>query len=165
MKPCALAVVLNHERNEVLLTKRRDVPLWVLPGGGIESAEAPESAVLREVLEETGLTVRIERKSAEYYPINRLTSHTHLFECRVVEGLMRLSDETCNVNFFPLAHLPQSLFELHQLWLKESLSQSQRMVRKPISEVTYTSFFMYFLKHPIITSRLLLARMGCPINS
>lgn len=34
---------------------------WLLPGGGIEPGETEEACVLREVHEETGLQVRIER--------------------------------------------------------------------------------------------------------
>ena len=36
---------------------RHDPPLWWLPGGGIDFAETPESALVREFLEETGLAV------------------------------------------------------------------------------------------------------------
>jgi 8-oxo-dGTP pyrophosphatase MutT (NUDIX family) len=34
---------------------------WLLPGGGMEAGETPEACVAREMLEETGLTVRVER--------------------------------------------------------------------------------------------------------
>src|ERR1700690_216908 len=37
---------------------RHDPPLWWLPGGGIHFGETPESTVLREFHEETGLVVR-----------------------------------------------------------------------------------------------------------
>src|SRR5487761_2449538 len=36
---------------------RHDPPLWWLPGGGIDFAETPESALVREFLEEPGLAV------------------------------------------------------------------------------------------------------------
>jgi 8-oxo-dGTP diphosphatase len=34
---------------------------WTLPGGGVEGAETLREAVVREVLEETGLNVRVGR--------------------------------------------------------------------------------------------------------
>ncbi len=53
-------VVIEGDR--VLLVKRANEPLkgeWSLPGGAVEIGEALEAAVAREVLEETGLTVRV----------------------------------------------------------------------------------------------------------
>jgi ADP-ribose pyrophosphatase YjhB (NUDIX family) len=48
---------------EILLVQasvRSDVPgTWWLPGGGLEPGESPESAVVREVQEETGLVARV----------------------------------------------------------------------------------------------------------
>jgi len=34
---------------------------WVLPGGGVDHGEHPETAVVREVSEETGYDVRVDR--------------------------------------------------------------------------------------------------------
>jgi len=53
------AVVLNGA-GQVLLVKRAHEPLkgeWSLPGGGVEVGETLEAAVVRELFEETGLTV------------------------------------------------------------------------------------------------------------
>ena len=56
------AVVVDAE-GRVLLVRRARPPsagTWTLPGGRVEAGETPEAAVVREVLEETGLAVRVE---------------------------------------------------------------------------------------------------------
>ena len=40
---------------------RNGPTVWILPGGGREEAEDEESCIVREVLEETHLDVRVER--------------------------------------------------------------------------------------------------------
>jgi ADP-ribose pyrophosphatase YjhB (NUDIX family) len=59
--PAVNAVIFNRQR-EVLLTRRsdkvREPGKWCLPGGHLEIGEPWETAVIREVAEETGLGVR-----------------------------------------------------------------------------------------------------------
>jgi 8-oxo-dGTP diphosphatase len=53
--------------DEVLLIERGKEPLkgfWTLPGGLVEAGERLESAVVRELLEETGLRVRPTKVAA-----------------------------------------------------------------------------------------------------
>ena len=59
----AVGVVVVH-RSSVLLVKRGQEPsrgLWSIPGGLIELGESLEEAARREVMEETGIQVRIEK--------------------------------------------------------------------------------------------------------
>jgi 8-oxo-dGTP pyrophosphatase MutT (NUDIX family) len=56
--PGAVAAVLD-ERGRLLLTRRMDNALWVMPGGRLELGETIAQAAEREVLEETGLTVEV----------------------------------------------------------------------------------------------------------
>lgn len=54
------AIVLRHD--DVLLVRRGTAPqkgLWSVPGGALELGESLEQGVRREVLEETGLEVRV----------------------------------------------------------------------------------------------------------
>jgi 8-oxo-dGTP diphosphatase len=58
--PCVGAVV-HDTTGRLLLIRRGRAPsrgLWSLPGGRVEPGETLEQAIEREVLEETGLTVR-----------------------------------------------------------------------------------------------------------
>ncbi|MFM1916542.1 MAG: hypothetical protein RJB01_57 [Actinomycetota bacterium] len=61
--PCAGAVCFD-QRGRLLLIQRGHEPAqgqWTLPGGRCEVNEASESAVVREVREETGLEVEVIR--------------------------------------------------------------------------------------------------------
>ena len=61
--PCVGAVI-KDERGRLLLIKRGHEPgagLWSLPGGRIEPGETDAEALVREMLEETGLTVEVGR--------------------------------------------------------------------------------------------------------
>ena len=59
LRVAAYAVI--ERRGKILLTHwRRDhLHGWTLPGGGLEPGEDPRDAVVREVLEETGLEARV----------------------------------------------------------------------------------------------------------
>jgi ADP-ribose pyrophosphatase YjhB (NUDIX family) len=57
---CVGAIVVD-ERGRLLLIKRGHEPgagLWSLPGGRIEPGETDDEALVRELREETGLTVK-----------------------------------------------------------------------------------------------------------
>lgn len=61
--PCAGAVCFD-QHGRLLLIQRGQAPAqgqWTLPGGRCEANEASKNAVVREVLEETGLEVEIIR--------------------------------------------------------------------------------------------------------
>lgn len=146
MLPASIGIILNAAQNKVLLVKRKDTPIWVLPGGGIEKGESPEAALIREIQEETALQIEILRKCAEYTPINRLARSTHVFICKIVSGEMALSSETNGIGFYPVINLPKTFFFPHALWLKEALSQ--KFIQRPLTEISYGALIKYFIKHP-----------------
>jgi 8-oxo-dGTP pyrophosphatase MutT (NUDIX family) len=53
------ASALIFHKEKVLLVKHRKLGVWLYPGGHTEPNETPEETLLREVKEETGLTVKI----------------------------------------------------------------------------------------------------------
>lgn len=111
------------ERGWVLLGHRRDGDHWGQPGGGLEAGETPWAGVVREVREETGLEVEVERLVGVYsWP--RLDEIIFSFACRVAGGALATSDETRAVRYFPLDALPKTLFREHALRIEDALSAS-----------------------------------------
>lgn len=157
IKPAAIAIIFNEDDTAVLLVKRRDVPIWVLPGGGIDPNESPEQAAIREAFEETGLNVSIDRQSGEYHPINNLASDTSVFVCHIVEGKPQISDESSDWGFFPVEKLPSDMFFLHRDWLNDARS-STTIVKRPIDQITYWGLLKYALTHPLQLIRFAITR-------
>jgi 8-oxo-dGTP diphosphatase len=100
----AFAIILD-EQDRVLLSHRRDLDVWNLPGGGVESGELPNEAVLREVWEETGLEVEIERLAGIYGKTDK-DELVFSFVCRVTGGELALTDESSENRYFEITSIP-----------------------------------------------------------
>jgi ADP-ribose pyrophosphatase YjhB (NUDIX family) len=158
-KTSAFSIVTKDEGRSLLLTKRKDVPVWVLPGGGVEPDESPEKAAWREVLEETGITVKIIRCSGHYFPINRLSHETYVYEATAIHGELKLSDETSEIAYFPLNALPKALFLVHRDWISDWQNSGGATITKHLSQVTYWNMVKYLFKHPLIFLQFLGTRI------
>ena len=101
----AAAVILDEDRNILLVksTYNRFHP-WGLPGGGLEYGEHPEEAIIREVWEETGLRVCVEKLLL----INTLRPDRvgMYYLCKITGGTFYPSDEVSEFAYFSLDNLP-----------------------------------------------------------
>ena len=127
----AYAVIFD-EAGDVLFCHRRDCDFWNLPGGGVESGEAPWQAVVREVREEVGLEVEVARLAGLYSWI-ALDEVIYSFVCRVIGGaLLTQTDETDDARYFALENLPANTFLEHAARARDAaLGQPTAVLRIP----------------------------------
>ncbi len=106
-----LAAIFDHQGRVLLVHQTYGQRVWSFPGGRAESGEAPWSAAIREVKEETGLDVEIVRLASVYYFSDRDGLGFH-FLCRVVGGALQVDGrEISEAAFFDPEHLPVPMMQ------------------------------------------------------
>lgn len=100
----AFAIIVDTE-SRILLCHRTDLDMWNLPGGRVEVAESPWDAVVREVEEEVGLLVRVDRLLG-VYAVPARSDLVFNFLCVPIGGAVRLSDEADDIQWFSQASIP-----------------------------------------------------------
>ena len=160
----ATVIVFDKSLKKILLVKRRDVPIWVLPGGGIEEGETPLRTAVRETKEESGFTVKIIRQVAKYTHKDG-KKRNYLFEARVASGRATLSRESKAVEFFDIDNLPELRHPLISEWLADLQKKSPKIITREIQGVTVKQALGQIHKHPLLVIRFLLTKMGIRINT
>lgn len=110
--PGVTAVVRRFD--EILLVKRTDNGDWTPVTGIVDPGEQPAVAAQREVLEETGVTVEVERLAwvnagppVVHANGDRARYLDHCFSCRYVDGEAHVADdESIEVGWFAVGDLP-----------------------------------------------------------
>ena len=129
------AVILSPGKEDprVLLSVRSDVQGWELPGGNIEKEESCEAALGREVQEETGLVVAIERHVGDYTRTGFRPHTARVYLCRVRSGEMRSSRETPRLAWWALDELPSTFLP----WYREPLADALQDHPTPVARSDY----------------------------
>jgi ADP-ribose pyrophosphatase YjhB (NUDIX family) len=108
---------LIYDGPRILLVERGRPPLagfWSLPGGVVETGERLEDALVREVLEETGLSVTANEIATVFERLmpddsGRCEYHYVLidFYCSVTGGELRPGDDSKSAQWVALDALPK----------------------------------------------------------
>ena len=120
----AAVVVLFDHLGRALLTRRaghlRKFPgQWVFPGGVVEKHESLEEGAVREVFEETGLTIFSDRLTRFEEPIFFRGYLVTVFTTYVYENVLVLNEEVSQAGWYHLDACPPTVnltaYIIHQL--------------------------------------------------
>jgi ADP-ribose pyrophosphatase YjhB (NUDIX family) len=106
-----------------LLVQRKVAPRrgeWCLPGGFMELGETPETATLRELMEETGLTGKVEGLIGLQAAPNRIY-HTVLvagYRVTPLNAAIHAGDDAMAVHWFHCQKLPPIAFGSHRAFIQ-----------------------------------------------
>lgn len=117
--------VALFQNDRILLTKRKDFEVWCLPGGHVDGGESVARAAIREVAEETGLSVRLNRLVG-LYSIPEAKSWVNLmvlFVGEQVGGTLKAQeDEVLEVAYFYPGEIPTELLWGHRQRISDAFS-------------------------------------------
>ncbi|MCI8403099.1 MAG: NUDIX domain-containing protein [Lachnospiraceae bacterium] len=131
-RPSARAIIIKDGKIAMVHSKKNNY--YKFPGGGIESAENIENALIREVLEETGLCV-IKNSIQEYGQVRRVqkgakedifVQDNYYFFCCVKEDLKQQNLDTYEAEEdFTLEFLkPQLAIDVNRKTITDDFSQT-----------------------------------------
>ncbi len=123
--------IVELPQDKILLIRRNTVPFrgyWALPGGRSEPSESVEQTIVREVKEETGLTVEVVRKIGEYHEQGVESGFEYdyypaCFLVRVVGGEIRKQEsEIQDIELFSIEDIPTNLAFVHNKMVADYLA-------------------------------------------
>ena len=113
--------------NKIVLIERKNPPYgWAFPGGFVDYGESVESAVIREVMEETTLNIvedTLENIGVYSAPERDPRGHvvSVVFSCEA-KGIPKACDDAKNIKLFDLDDLPDFAFD-HKIILERFLDK------------------------------------------
>lgn len=103
------------EGGKVLLTLREDFEVWCLPGGLVDAGETIPEAAIREMYEETGLEVELQRQVGIYSIMRQpFMGHVVCFSAKVIGGELHAQiGEVLDIDYFDTNNLPENMMWWH----------------------------------------------------
>ncbi|MFC8170932.1 NUDIX hydrolase [Streptomyces sp. NPDC057325] len=116
----SVAGVVVREDGRILAIRRADNGTWEPPGGVLELNEHPEQGAAREVLEETGMRVEIERLTGVYKNMKQGVVAL-VFRCRPTSGVETTSAESTAVEWLTRDEVEERMGEVYAVRILDAL--------------------------------------------
>ena len=136
----ACGALLENEKEEILLQFRKDTRNFGVPGGNIELGEKVIDALIREVMEETGIVLSKEScklfgiYSGEplimIYPNQDEVQYVNIiFHCKISSNakIIPQDEESIFLKFYSKTSLPDNIKASDRLWI-DAWAQGQKNI-------------------------------------
>lgn len=157
-------LILDETEKQILLIQRRDVPVWVLPGGGRDPGETLEQTALREAEEETGFSVNVVRFAGTFDGSSVFVKPSAIFVAKTaVKKKHPCSHEVGGMQFFPIDAMPEYRMPPPFVEIIRHTLMHPSFFHLHIQSITWKRILSATFFHPVLMSRFLFAKVKKPI--
>jgi len=119
----SVAGIVVNDDGKVLVIRRRDNGHWEPPGGVLEMSETFEDGTRREILEETGIAVRVERLTGVYKNMKRGIVAL-VFRCVPLDEPSRVTEEAVEIRWMTLEDVREAMTPAYAVRVADALEQA-----------------------------------------
>ncbi|MBW0091427.1 NUDIX hydrolase [Pseudonocardia sp. KRD-184] len=116
----SVAGIVIRDDGRILAIQRRDNQHWEPPGGVLELDETFEAGVRREVREETGVEVEVERLTGVYKNLARGVVAI-VFRCHPLSGAATSTDEAGQIDWLSVDEITQHMTPAYSVRVTDAL--------------------------------------------
>jgi ADP-ribose pyrophosphatase YjhB (NUDIX family) len=120
-------VVIRDKKDRVLLSHRRDLDVWALPGGHVKEGELPTQAAARETKEETGLKIKI-KGLVGIYKQKKINRFDFVFLGKAKGGKPIKTKTADKHRFFKLNRIPDNTLPKHLEQIQDAVHENGKII-------------------------------------
>ena len=141
-KPRAAAILIQDNHVALLERHRQGLHYFAFPGGGVSKGETPQAAAVREVEEELGLLIEVERLVAEVW-YEGVPQYFYL--ARILGG------EFGSGHGREMSSLPDSeQGSYHPTWLPLAELLDQPVLPQPVARLVHSAVTQGWSDQPLV---------------
>lgn len=117
--------IIQNEKGNILIVHRNDYDCWNMPGGRLDEGEQPHETVVREVKEEVGIDVEVEKLVGVYVKTDQEDT-VFVYVCKKVGGNESCTAECRQWRYVSLENVPDHMSPAHLERIIDFLSHQDK---------------------------------------
>jgi 8-oxo-dGTP diphosphatase len=122
----SVRAIIFNDKKQLLLVKEANLGKWSLPGGWCDLFETPSEAIVKEVIQEAGIHMKVVKllgisDRTKYKAVKNWSEYALMFYGEIIEDTKNFGHEVSEVGFFDIDNLPELSFKSNELEISRAI--------------------------------------------